>query len=175
MTAEGWKPPEAPPGAGWVPFGDPDGLDAPTVAAHFTGDGMGGRLRVDALFVASPTLDSGMLRRISIPAFEAWANTPVGREAMGRVFSRTAAQRAADLRPGSVGRKRARLKVPPGAKPDGFYKRVAEVYRELAGWSNRPAVELAKANDVPVSTAHRWVKEARRRGHLPPGRKGRRG
>jgi len=28
---------------------------------------------------------------------------------------------------------------------------------------------------VPVTTAHRWVKEARRRGFLPPGQKGRRG
>ncbi len=40
---------------------------------------------------------------------------------------------------------------------------------------NRPAVELAEVNGVPVTTAHRWVKEARRRGFLPPGRKGRRG
>jgi len=175
MTTTGWKRPEGPPGGNWVPFGDPDGIDQPAVVAHFVSDGEGGRLRVDALFVASPTLDSGMLRSISIPAFEAWANTPVGREAMGRVFSRTGAERAADLRPGSVGRKRARLKVPPGAKPDSFYAKVAEVYRELAGWSNRPAVELAEANGVPITTAHRWVKEARRRGHLPPGRKGRRG
>jgi hypothetical protein len=169
-----WKPPD-PQGPGWVPFGDLDGIEAPAVAAHFTSDGPDGRLRVDAVRVASPTLDSGMLRAISIPAFEAWANSPTGREAMGRVFSRTAAERAADLRPGSVGRKRARLKIPPGAKPDSFYKRVAEVYRELAAWSNRPAVELAEVNSVPVTTAHRWVKEARRRGFLPPGRKGRRG
>jgi hypothetical protein len=56
-----------------------------------------------------------------------------------------------------------------------FYKRVADVYRELVGWTNRPAVELAEANGVPVTTAHRWVKEARRRGFLPPGQKGRRG
>jgi len=34
---------------------------------------------------------------------------------------------------------------------------------------------LAEANGVPVSTVHRWVKEARRRGFLPPGRPGRSG
>lgn len=174
MTADAWKPPD-PEGPGWVPFGDPDGIEAPAVAAHFTSDSPDDRLRVDSVWISSPRLDSTMLRTVSIPSFEAWANSPTGRKAMGRVFSRSAAQRAADLRPGSVGRKRARLKVPPGAKPDDFYKRVAEVYQELAGWSNRPAVELAEANSIPLSTAHRWVKEARRRGHLPPGRKGRRG
>jgi hypothetical protein len=52
---------------------------------------------------------------------------------------------------------------------------VASVYSALAASSNRPAVELAESNDVPLTTAHRWMKEARRRGFLPPGQKGRRG
>ena len=56
-----------------------------------------------------------------------------------------------------------------------FYQRVAAVYRQRVAESNRPAVEMANANGVPVSTVHRWVKEARRRGFLPPGQKGRRG
>jgi hypothetical protein len=67
------------------------------------------------------------------------------------------------------------LKIPPGAKPDWFYERLAAVYRSLAQRSNRPAVLLAERNGVPVTTVHRWVKEARRRGFLPPGQKGRRG
>jgi hypothetical protein len=70
---------------------------------------------------------------------------------------------------------RKRLKVPAGAKSDGFYRQVASVYGALAATSNRPAVELAEANGVPVTTAHRWINEARRRGFLPPGQKGRRG
>src|SRR6266511_2308763 len=34
---------------------------------------------------------------------------------------------------------------------------------------------IAAVNGVPVSSVHGWVKEARRRGFLPPGQKGRRG
>jgi hypothetical protein len=67
------------------------------------------------------------------------------------------------------------LNVPPGAKPDRFYQRLAALYSSLALRSNRPAVLLAERNGVPVTTVHRWVKEARRRGFLPPGQKGRRG
>ena len=39
--------------------------------------------------------------------------------------------------------------------------------------SGRQRGLVAEANDVPVTTARRWVKEARRRGFLPPGRAGR--
>lgn len=174
-----WAPPDIPAGLGWAPFsaflGD-DGL----VRAHFTRDERG-RWRVDALYLAAPTLDSDALRQVSVPALEARANAPDMAKRLKQLEtertptpppSAEAASWAAERR---VGRTRARLTVPAGAKPDGFYKRVAEVYRELAGWTNRPAVELAAANKVPVTTAHRWVKEARRRGFLPPGQKGRRG
>jgi hypothetical protein len=74
------------------------------------------------------------------------------------------------------GRPRAKLRIPStNPKPPKFYEEAARAYLELAAEGNRPAKELAEANDVPVSTAHRWVKEARRRGFLPPGQKGRRG
>jgi hypothetical protein len=70
----------------------------------------------------------------------------------------------------------AQLRVPTtNPKPPSFYKQVAAVYTRLAAQSHRPVVELAEANAVPWSTAQRWVKEARRRGFLPPGQKGRRG
>jgi hypothetical protein len=73
-------------------------------------------------------------------------------------------------------RPRARLRVPEtNPKPPSFYRQVAAVYTRLAAQSHRPVVELAEANQVPWSTAQRWVKEARRRGFLPPGQKGRRG
>jgi hypothetical protein len=77
----------------------------------------------------------------------------------------------------AIGRRRsARLTVPQGSrKPDSFYRRVAEIYSALAVHSTRPAAELAEANGVPPTTAHRWVKEARKRGFLAPGHKGRRG
>jgi hypothetical protein len=74
------------------------------------------------------------------------------------------------------GRPRAKLRIPAtNPKPPKFYEEVAWAYRELAAQGNRPAMELAEANGVPVTTVHRWIKEARRRGFLPPGQKGRRG
>jgi hypothetical protein len=69
-----------------------------------------------------------------------------------------------------------KLEVPSTvAYPDAFYAAIADAYRFLALASRRPAVELADANGVPPSTTRRWVKEARRRGLLAPGQKGRRG
>lgn len=59
--------------------------------------------------------------------------------------------------------------------PDGLYDAVASAYRMLAASSPRPVAELAAANDIPLSTAQRWVREARRRGKLPPGRPGKAG
>ena len=59
--------------------------------------------------------------------------------------------------------------------PDAFYVAVAAVYRQLAATSPRPVADLARDNAVPVTTAQRWVKEARRRGMLGPGRPGKAG
>jgi len=56
-------------------------------------------------------------------------------------------------------------------KPDSFYADVADRYQWLASKVKRPAEELAAANGVPVTTVHRWVKEARRREILPPGQR----
>ena len=62
--------------------------------------------------------------------------------------------------------------VPEGnRKPDEFYRQVAAVYGSLSGASGSPAVKIAERKGLPVSTVHRWVKEARRRGFLPPGRR----
>ena len=65
--------------------------------------------------------------------------------------------------------------APAGRKPDPFYREVANQYGQLVATSNRPAAEMAELHGIPVTTVHRWVKEARRRGFLGPGRKGRRG
>ena len=64
---------------------------------------------------------------------------------------------------------------PDGTNSDRFYQRFAATYRSAATESSKPAVILAGENDVPVETVRRWIKEARRRGHLEPGRKGRAG
>lgn len=60
-------------------------------------------------------------------------------------------------------------------RPDDFYSRFAAAYRSAAIESNKPAVILSEENGVPVETIRRWTKEARRRGHLEAGRKGRAG
>lgn len=57
-------------------------------------------------------------------------------------------------------------------RPDSFYAAVADEYRRRLQESVRPVADLAEANAVPVTTAYRWIKEARRRGLLPPGRPG---
>lgn len=70
----------------------------------------------------------------------------------------------------------ATLTKPEGARyGDDFYRAVAGVYEALTRVTNSPAVVIADANGVPVTTAHRWIKEARKRGFLPPGHKGKRG
>jgi hypothetical protein len=64
----------------------------------------------------------------------------------------------------------ARLpKITGDGYPDGFLERVAIAYGELARISDTPTLRLARENDLPPSTAHRWIKEARRRGLVGPG------
>lgn len=64
----------------------------------------------------------------------------------------------------------------PGPSPQpAFYQQVAREYLVRAAETRSPAVVLAQESGVPVGTVHRWVREARRRGHLPAGRSGRAG
>lgn len=67
---------------------------------------------------------------------------------------------------------RARLERPDGSDPDGFSRTVAAAYNDVVATTHRPAVVLAEEAAVPVTTVHRWIREARRRGHLPPAHKG---
>lgn len=63
----------------------------------------------------------------------------------------------------------------PLGRPDGsdeFYARVAVLWRFFEEDEN-PTARLREINDVPLSTAQRWVTESRRRNFLPPGRRGR--
>lgn len=60
-------------------------------------------------------------------------------------------------------------------RPDAFYREIATRYRVFARTSRRPAIDIAEKYGVPVTTAHRWIREARRRGYLPPGRPGKAG
>jgi hypothetical protein len=64
---------------------------------------------------------------------------------------------------------------PDGSNPDGFYRQVAEAYRDAVQDTRKVAVVLAEEAGVPVGTVHRWILEARRRGFLPSARQGRAG
>ena len=74
-----------------------------------------------------------------------------------------------------TGADRPKLTRPDGTDPDGFYARVAVAYVEYAPQTRAPAVAIASEAEVPVATARSWVRESRRRGKLPPGRKGKAG
>ena len=68
-------------------------------------------------------------------------------------------------------------------KPLGNPKRTPDFYEVVALQHTRlvddgepnPTAKLAEMNRVPLSTAQGWVARARRKGLLPPGRRGRAG
>lgn len=60
----------------------------------------------------------------------------------------------------------------PDESADEFYARVAEAYRAQAVTTGKPTSWLAWYASVPYSTAARWVREARKRGHLESAQKG---
>ncbi len=73
-------------------------------------------------------------------------------------------------------RRSLRLPIPTSKRfPDSFYERLAVLYLEAAGQGDSPVMDLAEANDRPYKTVAAWVREARRRGMLPPGRAGKAG
>jgi hypothetical protein len=55
---------------------------------------------------------------------------------------------------------------------DSFFAELASVYRSAAAESRAPAKVIADELGVPVKRVHRWVREARLAGALPPARKG---
>lgn len=65
------------------------------------------------------------------------------------------------------------LRRPNGLLTDDFLRRLSAAYLELAMKDRAPAPAIARQTGAPVRTVHRWIAEARKRGHLPPGRRGR--
>ena len=58
---------------------------------------------------------------------------------------------------------------------DAFYGEVAAAYMWLVSVGLAPAPHIAEETGAPVATVHRWVGEARKRGHLAPAARGRAG
>ncbi len=115
------------------------------------------------------------LRTLPLRALEAFANS----NQLARFFLEAAAALATGE---TSGPPPSPPKQPPlkfavptgrGRRPDTFYLKVAKAYQWLASQGRAPASELAEINGVPITTVHRWVKEARARRLLAPGQKGR--
>jgi hypothetical protein len=117
-------------------------------------------------------LDTHLLRRIPLGLADRFAN------AQGETIRRTMAkpgprptvelERGAKALTSPFGQGMP-LTIPrPDTKDlgDPFYEAVAAAWRALST-SPHPAKVLATANDVPVTTVHRWIRETRRRGFLP--------
>jgi len=164
-----------------------DGLTA-EARAGVTSDG---RVRFEDMLVMKhgpdEWLTSDDLRAIPFTGMLTWANTPGPRRSIlldagwddaniDRYYERPPFALPSD--PTRPSKPPLRFNIPQGRrKPDAFYERVARAYMWLSTWgkSRAPAAQIAEVNRVPVTTVHRWIKEARRRGLLPPGEAGRAG
>lgn len=159
----------------------PDGKDIPVDQAP---------IEIREMRVLADTgadLGSSLLRRIPWDRIEAAVNQPRHRQVLIRYAKpwRVVADDLPNVRnhehpeqhyswmlaPGSAtSNPRPSLKLPtedaPRNRPDSFYAAVAEAFLWLSSVGNRPAQELAEANGVPVTTVHRWVREAKSRGLL---------
>lgn len=169
---------------GWVTLPKFNG-----VVTHFRIGRRDGRWVVTDVYVHAPEVTATVLQRTDVSAILARLNssdllfpTTPDESLDGLTFGdmRRRAERlrqrlhgqAADplaLKPPPP---RPTLQRPDGKDTDGFYRLVARAYRDYAPRTRKPAVEMAKEADVPVTTVHRWIREARRRGHLPPSGRG---
>jgi hypothetical protein len=114
-------------------------------------------------------IDTETWRRVPVGYLEQMANLPEPRSA---VLGPSRDALAAVVGPARPVRGPYRLppRPPAGRYPDGFYDEVAGAYHWAVLGRLAPAQTIAEANGVPVTTVHRWIREARRRGSLPPAR-----
>jgi hypothetical protein len=137
--------------------------------------------RIEAGCNSLEPLQRDIRARLGTPVPNVWKmfEDEMGNDfAAGVMMESGVPDRSWDSRARSVKPRRPSLKlpVPKNSKsryPDSFYEHFAAVYAFLVreGFPG-PAKAVAQANAVPVTTVHRWAKEARRRGLLAPGRQG---
>jgi hypothetical protein len=164
----------------WDPWPPPEGADS--LRLRWRRDDSG-RWVVTDLHLHAETLTSGMLRAVSLPRIEAQRNAfgpgvPDGGTQENPGVIAAAWEILAAGAPAHydipANAPRQRITRPDRTDPEQlkqFYRRVAMAYRQYAQ-ERSPAPAIAEEAGVPVTTVHRWVREARRRGFLPPGRKG---
>ncbi|WP_426571334.1 hypothetical protein [Aquihabitans sp. McL0605] len=144
----------------------------------------GGRMAISSLRVEG-AVNGEVLRAIPLGRIEACANAQLGGWATPPTSggaTETRIRTSGGAAPDGTGGWET---PPPGTpdevgavrrgRPDSFYASIAREYGALAASSSRPAADLAERHEVPASTAHRWIKEARRRHLLRPGQPGKAG
>jgi hypothetical protein len=114
-------------------------------------------------------IDTELWRRVPLGYLEQMANLP---EARSQLLGPSRNGVLAAVGPARPVRPRYRLPSRPsgGRYPDDFYNEVAGAYHWAVLERRAPAQTIADANDVPITTVHRWIREARRRGLLAPAR-----
>lgn len=69
---------------------------------------------------------------------------------------------------------RRKLERPRGTRySDDFYRQVANAYRHSVAEGKAPAPQMQTETGAPITTIHRWIRQARKRGHLGPAKQGR--
>jgi hypothetical protein len=169
---------------GWVSYlwrhrGRPKGLEVLADALVRFEERDDGRLEPMELHLHlgdEPVTAAG-LRAVPLGRITAWTNAPpVAARIREHIHERVVLPGPDDFATmHSRGFSARPLRIPDRPYGDDFYRQVAAAYSALAEQVARPAAELAEVNDVPVSSVHSWVKEARKRGFLGPGRKGKAG
>ena len=173
---------------GWVRYYDSQHPEPVWVRLQPTPEG---RLVIRELYLnadndlGSERIDTDQLRRLSPARIEATLNSPVEKALVLEHLDKAPGPKEprGPTKPSPMIRGEMTVHVhgeglvpPPGRpRPDSFYQQVASDYLAAASVSVRPSVNLARGAGVPVSTVRGWVAEARRRGLLPHGKKGRRG
>ncbi|MDQ0308243.1 hypothetical protein J2S46_002799 [Kitasatospora herbaricolor] len=168
--------------------------DRPYRVLAKTAEQRGRRVITDLVVRSDTRVDSGVLKSLPIGWLEGVVNVPE------RSASLQSAENAGTTHTGSSmaellteleisidgmasgggGEKlpastRVALTRPTGMDPEDFYGRVAEAYNDVVQRTNAVAPALAEEAGVPVATVRRWIQESRRRGFLPPARRGRAG
>lgn len=148
----------------WWTWVDIDGDGVPDIRVRL-GSAEDGRLHVEAVLVEGTPVSASHLRGVPLGRIEAHANATLHPDAAD-TSDRVAATGV----------------IPPHlfdlsgrGRSDEFYAEVAAVYASLVSETHQPVAVIAEKNQVARVTAHRWVKQARDRGLLPPGRPGKAG
>jgi hypothetical protein len=158
-------------GDGWVGYTPPGQRYGTRIHVSFKPGP--GRWVVDGVQFAGFRITARDLRDLPLGNIEAWVNQLVQQGLVDPVQAKLSDAVQFGIEGQAVWVDALPDAPTKGSKPDEFYRRIGEIYGKAALVSPRPAAELAKAWDVPLTSVHRWVRVARGRGYLPPTEKGR--